>query len=220
MKDLQLVVFDWDGTLMDSMSKIVTCAEKAFDELGFEKPPSDDIRACIGLGLDEIWRRLYKGDEPDARSTFVDVYRKHWLSWQGPESRLYDGVNEALSRLREDNFYVAIATGKNRVGLDRDLSRSGIRHHFDASRCADEARSKPHPEMMEYLINYFGVEPEQTVMVGDTEFDIQMARGAGTSAIAVTYGAHEHSRLDQSNPDAMIDHLRHLNELIKPGYTS
>ncbi len=210
MEKYELVVFDWDGTLMDSMSKIVTCARSAFTELDFPVPEANDIRACIGLGLDEIWHRLCPNSTEATKMAFVDVYRKHWLSWSGPESRLYDGVAEVLEFLRKQDYYLAIATGKNRIGLDRDLDHTGIRHFFDASRCAGESRSKPHPEMLEYLVDYFAVDPRKTLMIGDTSYDLEMAKGAKAEALAVTYGAHEIERLAPWNPKAMVDDVKEL----------
>lgn len=207
MSAYQLVVFDWDGTLMDSMAKIVGCAKMSFEELGFPCPEDVQIRACIGLSLDDTWLRLCPTAKPDDMQAFVAVYRKHWLSWRGPESCLYDGVESVLAHLQEQDFYVAIATGKSRVGLDRDLDTTGIKHFFNASRCADEARSKPHPEMLEYLLDYFAVDGHQTLMVGDTEFDLQMAMGAKTHAVAVTYGAHDVERLEKSEPLALLDSI-------------
>ena len=214
MEKYELVVFDWDGTLMDSMSKIVTCARAAFTELGFEVPEDNDIRACIGLGLDDIWMRLCSNATPESKQAFVDVYRKHWLSWSGPESRLYEGASEVLEYLRSENYYVAIATGKNRIGLDRDLDNTGIRHFFDASRCAGESRSKPHPEMLEYLVDYFAVDPRRTLMIGDTSYDLEMAQGARTDAVAVTYGAHDVARLAPWKPKAMVTDVKQLLQHI------
>ena len=210
MAEYELVVFDWDGTLMDSMSKIVTCARKAFAELNFDMPATKEIQGCIGLGLDEIWHRLCPDSHANAKQAFVDVYRKHWLSWSGPESRLYEGVPDVLEQLKRSDYYVAIATGKSRVGLDRDLANTGIGHFFDASRCADESRSKPHPEMLEYLLDYFAVDPKKTLMIGDTSFDLEMAQGARTDALAVTYGAHDVDRLEPWAPKGMIGDLREL----------
>lgn len=199
-----LLVFDWDGTLMDSTMAIVRAAQGAIADLGLPARSDDDIREIIGLGLRESWETLFPELGADAYEDFVDSYRDHFLLRERARSRLYPGVREVLVVLRERGWRLAVATGKSRRGLDHDLEVTGLGELFHATRTADETRSKPHPEMLLNLMAHLGFGPEQTLMVGDTEFDLRMARAAGATAVAVTWGAHPESRLRAHGPAACL----------------
>lgn len=191
----RLVVFDWDGTLMDSEARIVDCLAQAFIALGQVPPPAVVLKDVIGLGLLEAGRTLLPGaDEPVVR-TFIDHYRRAYLTGPNEGTVLFPGVIETLQRLADNDYLLAVATGKSRRGLDRSLSESGCGAFFHVTRCADEACSKPHPQMLLEIMAVLDVEPRHTLVVGDTEYDVQMARNAGARAVAVEYGVHDRQRL-------------------------
>lgn len=211
----ELVVFDWDGTLVDSTAPITTAVLATLEELGWEAVAPEEARALIGLGLDDAVRALRPQADTADLKRFTDTYRGHFLARTGGGAALFPGVDETLAALAGDGCLLSIATGKGRRGLDRELAATGIGHRFAASRCADECFSKPHPQMLLELLELLDVEPRSAVMVGDTEFDLEMASAAGMPAVAVSYGAHPLSRLEAASPDALIDDIRRLPECLK-----
>lgn len=205
-----LVVFDWDGTLMDSTGAIVRAAQAAIEELGWPALPAERIREIIGLGLRESWDRLFPGGPVEGFDAFVLSYRKHFFAAEQQTSRLYPGMRMMLRRLRARGHPLAVATGKSRRGLDRDFERTGVGDFFVTSCTADESRSKPSPEMLLALMQRVGVVPERVLMVGDTEYDLEMARRAGVDSVAVTWGAHGIERLRACAPRACFSDLGSL----------
>lgn len=203
----KLIVFDWDGTLMDSTRAIVRAAERAIRDVGLPMPPSRRIREIIGLGLQESWETLFPGRDQRGFGDFVERYREHFLTTERLGIRPYPGVETLVEELHRSGTHLAVATGKSRRGLDRDLRETGLERFIGHSVTADEARSKPHPEMLLRVIQHFGVEPGRTLMVGDTEFDVHMAHHAGAGALAVAWGAHDRRRLLNSAPLACLDAL-------------
>jgi phosphoglycolate phosphatase len=196
----KLIVFDWDGTLMDSEARIVACIHAAFADLGLPLPSADAARDIIGLGLDEAMAVLMPGAGPQGRLALIERYRHHFLVDNETPSELFPGVAQVLDWLHTREYLLAVATGKSRHGLDLVLSSSGLGGHFVATRCADETFSKPHPEMLLQLMDELGVGGGETLMVGDTEYDMQMARNAGAHALAVCYGVHSPERLLAHGP--------------------
>jgi phosphoglycolate phosphatase len=194
-RQFDLIVFDWDGTLMDSEAKIVRCMQAAADDLGINDPGSDAIRNIIGLGLAEAMQALFPTEDRSRRSELVDRYRRHFLELDATEMPLFPGVSDGLARLAEQGYLLAIATGKARRGLNRVLDETGLHHLFVSSRCADETFSKPHPRMLEEILDETGIENARALMVGDTEYDMQMARNANVPGLAVSYGVHARERL-------------------------
>lgn len=185
----ELIVFDWDGTLMDSAAMIVASVQAAARDLGLAPPSEERARHIIGLGLVEALRHALP-DLPEAHyPALVARYRHHYLS-RDHELTLFSGAAELVRELAERGYRLGVATGKSRVGLNRALAQTGLAAYFHASRCADECHSKPHPQMLLELMETFGVGPAQTLMIGDTTHDLQMAENAGVSAVAVSYGAH------------------------------
>lgn len=205
-----LIVFDWDGTLLDSAAAIVRAIQAACRDL--ELPVPDDARArhVIGLGLADAMRHAVPDLKPERMQAMVDRYRHHYLS-SDHELTLFAGVPEMLARLRAAGHALAIATGKSRLGLERALDHSALRPLFMGSRCADECHSKPHPQMLEELMLEFGVDAASTVMIGDTSHDLQMARNAGVDGLAVTYGAHPHDHLLDYSPRACLHTVAELD---------
>lgn len=214
----RLVVFDWDGTLMDSTGQIVEAALRAIRELGLPERGPEAVREIIGLGLRESWERLFPelAGETHYR-TFVEAYRGHFFAPELYVSRPYARAPELLESLVGRGQVLAVATGKSRRGLDRDLDRTGLGRYFRGSRTADETRSKPHPDMLLELMDMLGAGPEETVMVGDTEWDLEMARRAGVAAVGVTWGAHAAERLRRLGPLACLDAMDDLSGWLQDG---
>jgi phosphoglycolate phosphatase len=200
-----LIVFDWDGTLMDSAAKIVRCFQQAARDVGLKPPPDSDVRNIIGLALTEAMAILLPDVAATRREQVVQRYREHFLYLDDTGMALFPGVPEGLARLHHNGYQLAIATGKARRGLDRVLLGSPISDFFCVTRCADEALSKPHPRMLHDILACTGVPPERTIMVGDTTYDLQMAAAAAIGSIAVSYGAHERERLMAHAPLACCD---------------
>jgi phosphoglycolate phosphatase len=201
-------VFDWDGTLMDSESQIVSCLHGAIADLGLAPMTNETVSNVIGLGLREAIDMLVPGQDDDFRTAFVEAYRRHWFSHEG--STLFNGARAVLDTLREQDFLLGIATGKARSGLMRVLEQTGLSGYFDATRCADETLSKPHPQMLLELMQEAGVEARHTLMVGDTEYDMEMATRAGAGKVAVRSGVHSAERLVRHDPLVCLDHVRDL----------
>ncbi|MFT7388345.1 MAG: phosphoglycolate phosphatase [Candidatus Endobugula sp.] len=202
-----LLIFDWDGTLSDSTSKIVTCLQEAAKTADFPVLADDVICNIIGLGLPEAMERLYPDLNDDQKDQVRRHYVEHFLAADQIPSPFFVGVEEGLATLRDSGFKMAVATGKSRRGLDRVLDRLNMRSYFDASRCADETRSKPHPLMLEELLLEMDVDADKAVMVGDTEYDMEMAENARVHRIAVSYGAHHLDRLKPYRPVLCADHF-------------
>jgi phosphoglycolate phosphatase len=196
MKRYELIVFDWDGTLMDSAGMIVDSVQAAARDLGLEPPPDERARHIIGLGLGDALRYALPDLPEDHYDELVERYRHHYLS-RDHELLLFAGADELIQKLAQSGFRLGVATGKSRRGLDRALVHSGLGNYFHATRCADECHSKPHPQMIEELMGEFAVLPAQTLMIGDTTHDLLMAKNAGVDAVAVSYGAHPRDVLDE-----------------------
>ena len=208
----KLIIFDWDGTLMDSAGTIVASIQAAARDLGLPTPPDERARHVIGLGLHEALRHALP-ELPDHRhDELADRYRHHYLA-QDHRLKLFDGVAELLAALAPD-FHLAIATGKSRLGLDRALASSGLAARFAASRCADECHSKPHPQMVEELMDEFFVTGDETLVIGDTTHDVHMAIAAGAGALAVTYGAHPRRDLEAAAPLGCVDTVAELADWL------
>jgi len=210
----QLLVFDWDGTLMDSQARIVNCFRTAIDEVGKEKRSDAELSNVIGLGFREALLSLYPDDGEDFHKDLIDVYRHYFLAADSTPSVLFEGALKMLEDLNNQEYYLAIATGKGRHGLDIALNESGAKHLIHASRCADETRSKPHPQMLEELIEYFGVEPDHTLMIGDTEYDLEMANNAKVHGVGVTYGVHAEHRIRDCKPIACVNSAQDLHSWL------
>ncbi len=186
----RLLVFDWDGTLMDSEARIVSCLEGAIAETGAEPREPSALSHVIGLGLSEAILTLYPDGDPGFVEAFSAAYRKRFVLSDQTPSDLFEGAVKTLELLAEQGYLLAIATGKARRGLDRVLQQLNLQQRFHATRCADETFSKPHPQMLEEIMTDLDTPPAQTLMIGDTEYDMQMASNAGTAALAVSYGVH------------------------------
>ena len=216
-RNFDLLVFDWDGTLMDSEAKIVGAVHAAAADLGLEAPPTDAVRNIIGLGLQEANDILFPGQDLDFHRQVAERYRHHFLEALQIPVTLFPGTREVLEKLTLEGYLLAVATGKSRAGLARELELHELSGTFDATRCADEAASKPHPQMLEEIMTELGANPERTLMVGDTEYDLRMARDAGAHGMAVSYGAHEASRLLEFHPLAVLGSISELPPWLETG---
>lgn len=185
-----LIVFDWDGTLFDSTALIVRCIQAACMDIGVQVPDDAQAAYVIGLGLHDALRHAVPGLETSRYPELAQRYRHHYLAHQD-DLVLFPGTLSMLQALKARNHWLGVATGKSRRGLDDALQTAQLRGVFDGTRTADETASKPDPCMLLELMREFGVEPERTLMIGDTTHDLQMAVNAGTPAIGVSYGAHE-----------------------------
>ena len=189
----KLLVFDWDGTIIDSASTIAECIRDASRDLGLEVPDRERASHVIGLGLQDAIRIAAPGLPASRYPEFVDSYRRHFQA-RKDHMQLFEGMRQLLDALSKTHF-LAIATGKSRRGLDRDLDYHGLKPLFVASRCADETNPKPHPAMLLEIMEELSVEPRAALMIGDTSHDMDMARAAEVDAVAVTYGAHPEAGL-------------------------
>ncbi|MDD8059632.1 MULTISPECIES: HAD-IA family hydrolase [Shewanella] len=200
-KAFELVIFDWDGTLMDTVGKIVSCMQSVAQELCLPVPTEHQVRDVIGLSLPNIMPILFR--EHQNPQQIIDCYRRHHLASDYP-TPLFEGVELLIKQLHEAGYLLAIATGKAREGLDKVLELTGLGQYFHASRCASDAQSKPHPEMLHALLNHFDVSADKAIMIGDSIHDITMANNAQMASIGVSYGAHDESRLLGLKPLAVV----------------
>lgn len=212
----QVLIFDWDGTLADSIGRIVESIHIAAHGCGLSRLDDAAVKGIIGLALPEAIGVLYPDHADDALiQEFRHRYSEHYLALEAQPSPLYPGVAESLSRFREAGYLLAVATGKGRRGLDRVLSGQGLERFFDITRCADETASKPDPLMIRQILAHCGVPPAQALMVGDSVFDLQMAHRAGVDSVAVAYGAQPVEVLQRCEPRAAINHFSELGTWLR-----
>jgi phosphoglycolate phosphatase len=212
-KQFDLIVFDWDGTLMDSTATIAKAIQGAAKDLGLPVPSDQAASHVIGLGLMEAMQAVMPDIEPALYPRMVERYRYHFLA-KDHELVLFDGVREMLAELSQQGYFLAVATGKSRVGLNRALNAVGLLSLFDATRCADETFSKPHPAMLQELTRELGQDMRRTVMIGDTTHDLLMANNAGAAGIAVEYGAHPLNQLEACKPVFSAKTVRELHDWL------
>ncbi|WP_429125120.1 HAD-IA family hydrolase [Aeromonas veronii] len=220
MQDIRLAIFDWDGTLMDSVGRIVACVQGAARDCELAVPAPTQIRQIIGLSLDVAMSRLFplrsdSGTAIDERqiAMLIDRYRHHYLHDATP-SPMFAGAGELLHDWRFRGLQLAVATGKSRRGLDRVLDQTGLRPLFVTSRGADEARSKPDPLMLEQILDELGLSPRQAVMVGDSVHDMAMAEAIAMPRIGVTWGVDSRDALSRYGPVAVVDSMKALRALF------
>jgi phosphoglycolate phosphatase len=194
-----LIAFDWDGTLFDSTSIITRCIQAAVVDVGGRKPSDQDASYVIGLGLMQALAHAAPDVPPSKYPELGARYKHHYTGHQNDIS-LFDGILPLLADLKARNYVLAVATGKSRRGLNDALKSSELQGLFHGSRTADETAGKPHPLMLQELMQEFGVLPHRVLMVGDTTHDLQMAINAGCPSVAVSYGAHEPASFAELNP--------------------
>ena len=216
MSDLRLVIFDVDGTLVDSQAEIMAAMCLAFQAEGLTLPERAAVLSIVGLSLAEAFKRLCPDTDAGQQGRLVDAYKDAFVGLRtrnkemGP---LFPGAREAIDRLRaQDDILLAVATGKSRRGLDKVLERHGLQGVFHSEQVADHHPSKPDPSMILAALNETGVMQHRAVMVGDTTYDMDMARAAGVKKIGVSWGYHPAEHL---MPDAMIDDFAALDDAVK-----
>ena len=213
-KKFELLVFDWDGTLMDSEAQIVDCVLAAIEDLNLETRNREEIKNIIGLGLTEAMQVLFpQGDDATVKA-LSERYRHHFLFKSTISSEMFPGAVTTIQNLAEMGYLLAVATGKGRNGLNKVLSETGLGEYFHATRTADETFSKPHPQMLLELMDVLGAAPEQTLMVGDTEYDMLLAKNANVSSLAVSYGVHATERLLKCQPVGCIDAISDIESWL------
>lgn len=209
-----LIAFDWDGTLFDSTALIVHAIQAACSDVGLPEPSRDQAAWVIGMGLADAMAHCAPTATPQQVQRLTERYRHHYLAKQN-EVTLFDGTVPMLHALRQRHHWLAVATGKSRRGLDDALASTTLAGLFDATRTADETRSKPHPQMLMELMREFGVPAERTLMVGDTTHDLQMAANAGVPAVAVGFGAHSADTFTGFAPLAVLHSTAELAQWLE-----
>lgn len=209
MNRFDLVVFDWDGTIMDSAGEIVGAMQQAIAELGLPERPPEAMRELIGLGIDDVLERLFPELETARVKALLTAYRSRYTQ-VGNASNVFPGVRETLTSLHAAGCTLAVATGKSRRGLERGFAETGLGRFFRVSRCADESTPKPAPDMLEEILLRIATEPGRALMVGDTEFDMAMAAAAGVPAVGVACGVHEPGRLYSAGAITVLDDVAAL----------
>jgi phosphoglycolate phosphatase len=212
-RHFDLVVFDWDGTIVDSADHIVGSIQAAAIDLSLPVPSDQQARYIIGLGLSDAMSLLFPGLASQRYGDVSARYSHHFLA-ANHHIRPFPGAAEMLQKLNDDGYVVGIATGKSRKGLARSLQETGLARFFHVTRCADEGFAKPHPGMLQYLMDEVVAHPSRTLMIGDTTHDVNMAHNAGTPAIAVSYGAHPKEDLLALSPLACVDTVTELAEWL------
>jgi len=210
----ELLVFDWDGTLMDSAAAITASLQAACRDLDLPVPSDEDARFIIGLGLNDAMTRVLPSLAPADYPRVVERYRHHFLA-DDNRVALFPGARDTVAELHEAGFVLAVATGKTRRGLDRELAATGLGAYFRATRCADEGFSKPHPGMLQHLMAELGAEGKRTLMIGDTTHDMEMARSAGVARLGVAYGAHARHELLAFDPVGCVDAIAELRAWLR-----
>jgi phosphoglycolate phosphatase len=208
-----LIAFDWDGTLFDSTALIVRCIQKACRDIGVPAPGDAQAAYVIGLGLHDALQHAVPGLSPERYPELGLRYRQHYMAAQH-ELSLFEGTLEMLRSLKTRHHWLTVATGKSRSGLDEALASTELRGLFDASRTADETFSKPHPRMLQELMREFGVDPDRTLMIGDTTHDLLMAQNAGTSSVGVSFGAHDAAAFEPLAPLYVAHSTRELQDWL------
>ena len=214
MKHYPLIVFDWDGTLVDSIERIVTSLQHASKTSLGESISAQQARDVIGLGLGEAIARLHPELPPHQLEPVIDAYKQHYLYENPVDAPLFPGVITLLQTLTDAGFTLAIATGKSRQGLERSIEEHDVAAFFTTTRCAGEYRSKPHPEMLLSILDELAVNAGDALMIGDSEHDLAMAQHAGVNSVGVTHGVHPAKVLQQFNPLFCLDDVTTLPEKL------
>jgi phosphoglycolate phosphatase len=210
---IELICFDWDGTLFDSTAIITRCIQSAVRDVGGTVPSDTDASYVIGMGL--MAALAYAApDVPKDKYPLLGERYKHHYKLHEHDISLFEGVLPMLAELKARNYLLAVATGKSRRGLDETLASKELQDVFDSSRTADETAGKPHPMMLHELMTEFGVKPDQALMVGDTTHDLQMAINAGCPSVAVSFGAHESVAFEALSPKFVAHSVGELHEWI------
>lgn len=212
--DTPLIIFDWDGTLMDSIGRIVSSMRACATKLDLPVPSEQAVRDIIGLSLLPAIERLFGRLDAPQLAAFMQVYRQQYIYDDATPTALFPGATSVLQQLQQRGHQLAVATGKARHGLERVWQETASQQYFSFSRCADETAGKPHPQMLYELLAESGVARQQAVLVGDSIHDMQMAQRADMRAIGVSFGAHDRQQLLAAGAAIVIDDLSELLALV------
>lgn len=212
IKKYKLVIFDWDGTVMDSVTKIVNCIRSSAESLNIVPPSDEAIKNIIGMSLEKAIDVLFP-DNLAQHQALISGY-KYQYSVDTTPTPVFANVVSVLNALKEQGIVLAVATGKGRGGLERLLEQSQLRHFFSATRTSDEALSKPSPDMLYQLLEELGISAQDAVMIGDTQIDMTMAKAAGVDRIGVTMGVHNAQQLNKLSPVATVDNYLQLQQVL------
>ena len=215
MKDrFDLIIFDWDGTLIDSIDWIVNCMQKAAAVCQCDIPSDQAAKDVIGLSLKKAMSRLFPDVGISRQEQLVSCYSEYFFSRQASRDDLFAGVYDMLDSLKNAGYKLAVATGKSRAGLEKALQGTGTEDLFSITRCADETASKPNPVMIREIIKELDVDNERTLMIGDSIHDLQMAANADISFVAVSSGTHSSELLKQYKPLLCLNQITEIQELL------
>jgi phosphoglycolate phosphatase len=212
-KQFDLIVWDWDGTLADSTGMITNAILKAAEQVGLPALTPQAASNIIGLGLRESIEALYGEIPVEQAQALATQYTTNYYAGER-EIPLFEGVADTMATLNKRGFKLAVATGKGRRGLNLALEHSGLGKYFHSTRTVDECFSKPHPQMLDELMEYLVVLPERTLMIGDTSYDLHMAQNAGVSAVGVTFGAQQAEQWQHLNPIQQFDDFTSLSQWL------
>lgn len=214
MQDYKLVIFDWDGTLMDSVDRIVSSMQSAAQTVGLAVPSSNDVKQIIGLSLITALKTLFASITDEQVEGMLVQYKYEYLDGDSTPAPLFANATNLLTQLKKRNKLLAVATGKGRQGLNRVLKASETSEYFNTTRCAGEVPSKPDPTMLHSILEELKIAPHEAIMVGDTSHDLKMAKNAGVDSIGVTFGVHDRYVLNQYNPKVVVDSMAELHLLL------
>lgn len=203
----KVIIFDWDGTLMDSIDKIVNCVQAAAIDCQLSAPSAKSIRFIIGLSLEKAMAQLFPQTSVEKQTDIINAYRHQFLTSNSQETPFYTGIKPWLIHLKKQGYLLAVATGKGRNGLNRTLEACAVNDLFSVTYCADETASKPNPLMLNRILADLKLDPSQALMIGDTSYDLEMANNANIDCMGVSYGVHNNEILKQFNPIAIVDDL-------------
>lgn len=214
MQHYKLVIFDWDGTLMDSVDRIVSSMQSAAKTVGLAIPSNDDVKQIIGLSLNIGLKKLFIAITPEQVAAMLVQYKHQYIEGDKTPTPLFEDALTLLAGLKQERKLLAVATGKGRDGLNRVLQISDTSHFFNTTRCAGEMPSKPDPEMINSILTELDIAPHEAIMIGDTSHDLQMAQNAGVDSIGVTFGVHDGQTLQQYSPKAIVNSISELHALL------
>ncbi|ART79362.1 HAD family hydrolase [Oceanisphaera avium] len=210
----RLVIFDWDGTLMDSVDRIVSSMQASAQACALPIPEASAVRNIIGLSLYKALPLLFGALTASQNEQLLQVYRRYYMELDNTPAPLFSGATELIKDLHQRGYQLAVATGKQRAGLDQVLMETQLTEYFHALRGADQAVSKPDPLMLQQILDELNVSASEAVMVGDSSYDLAMAQAIAMPRIGVTYGVHDAPRLQQHQPVALIDDIRQLRQWV------
>jgi len=214
MHKYKLVIFDWDGTVMDSVGRIVSSMRSAAKEAELTIPNEEQVKNIIGLSLPEAAKVLFPQLPEHKENQLIMHYKRHYTELDQTPSPMFENAIQLFENLLERNKYLAVATGKGRAGLERVWEATSSKQYFSTSRCAQECQSKPHPEMLFQIMDELSILPSEAVMIGDTIHDMAMAKNAKVDRIGVTFGVHDHKTLSAFEPKAIVNSMLELQQLL------